>query len=151
LRPSPLAHRFDVTPRPPFLSPPARSPTFLENQLPLGHGQIGTFLDGSSTDITPGHAHCRELSAERVRVGTAVRAMVQGAYDDERPHSSENKGITMGLLDKAKEAAEGLKDKAEDLVDKVGDKVPDGLKDKVDAVKNKIEDVIPGDKDGDGH
>ncbi len=56
-----------------------------------------------------------------------------------------------GFLDKAKEAAEGLKDKVADLVDKAEEKVPDGLKDKVDAVRNKIEDAIPGDRDGDGH
>ncbi len=60
-----------------------------------------------------------------------------------------------GFMDKAKDAvddlkekAEGLKDKAVDAVDdlkaKFGDKVPD-------SVENKIEDMIPGDKDGDGH
>lgn len=49
-----------------------------------------------------------------------------------------------GFLDKAKEAAEGLKDKAEELAEKVADKLPE-------SIQNKIEDIIPGDKDGDGH
>jgi hypothetical protein len=56
-----------------------------------------------------------------------------------------------GFMDKAKAAAEGLKDKASDLADKVEDAVPDGLKDKVGGIKDKIEDKIPGDRDGDGH
>ena len=60
-----------------------------------------------------------------------------------------------GFIDKAKEAAEGLKNKAEALVDKVEEKIPDGMKEKasgiVGKISDKVEDVIPGDKDGDGH
>jgi hypothetical protein len=37
-----------------------------------------------------------------------------------------------------------VKDKAEELVDKVGDKLPD-------SVTDKIEKIIPGDRDGDGN
>jgi hypothetical protein len=76
----------------------------------------------------------------------------------------------MGLLDKASEIAENLKDKADDMVDAVGAKLPEGMKDKLDDAKEKIsdvahkigdklpggvdekiEDLIPGDTDGDGH
>lgn len=49
----------------------------------------------------------------------------------------------MGIFDKAKDLA-GLKDKAEDLLDEHGDKLPDGVKDKVEAAKDKIEGLIPG-------
>jgi hypothetical protein len=49
-----------------------------------------------------------------------------------------------GFLDKAKDAAEGLKDKVEELI-------PDSVEEKLGALKDKIEDKIPGDKDGDGH
>ena len=49
----------------------------------------------------------------------------------------------MGIFDKAKDLA-GLKDKAEELLEEHGDKLPDGVKDKVDAAKEKIEGLIPG-------
>lgn len=48
------------------------------------------------------------------------------------------------FLDKAKEKAAELKDKAEGLVDQVADKLPD-------SVTDKIEKIIPGDRDGDGN
>ena len=67
-----------------------------------------------------------------------------------------------GFAEKAKEAAEGLKGKAEALVDKVEEKLPDNVKEKAEELKDKaegllgklkdkVEDIIPGDKDGDGH
>jgi uncharacterized protein YjbJ (UPF0337 family) len=49
-----------------------------------------------------------------------------------------------GFLDKAKEMAEDVKDKIEDII-------PDSVEEKLGAIKDKIEDKIPGDKDGDGH
>lgn len=42
-----------------------------------------------------------------------------------------------GFLDKAKSAVEGIKDKAEDLVEKVGDKLPESIKSKLpDGMKH---------------
>ena len=78
-----------------------------------------------------------------------------------RPGARED-NLMSGFLDKAKEAAEGLKDKAEALVDKVEEAIPDSVKEKAgdlkekagemaSKVKDKVEDIIPGDKDGDGH
>jgi hypothetical protein len=54
----------------------------------------------------------------------------------------------MGLTDKAKDAAETVKEK-------VSDAIPDGLEEKAsnvfEKIKDKIEDIVPGDRDGDGH
>ena len=54
----------------------------------------------------------------------------------------------MGITDKAKDAAETVKDK-------VGDVIPDDVAEKAsnvfEKVKDKIEDIVPGDRDGDGH
>jgi ElaB/YqjD/DUF883 family membrane-anchored ribosome-binding protein len=46
------------------------------------------------------------------------------------------------FLNKAKDAAEGLKDKAEEALAKVEDKLPEGVKDKVDAAKEKVEGLL---------
>jgi hypothetical protein len=60
-------------------------------------------------------------------------------------HSAEQGATHMSdFLDKAKEKAAELKDKAEGLVDQVADKLPD-------SVTDKIEKIIPGDRDGDGN
>jgi uncharacterized protein YjbJ (UPF0337 family) len=59
-----------------------------------------------------------------------------------------------GFMDKAKEALEDVKDKAEGLVDKAKEAMPDGVMDKaegmLDKAKDAVEKIIPGDSDGDG-
>ena len=51
------------------------------------------------------------------------------------------------FLNKAKDMAEGLKDKMEEVLDSVDDKLPAGIKEKVDAVRAKVDDVLPGHAD----
>jgi hypothetical protein len=60
-----------------------------------------------------------------------------------RNGSSTLKENNMGIFDKAKDLA-GLKDKAEDLLEEHGDKLPEGVKDKVDSVMDKLDGLIPG-------
>ena len=48
-----------------------------------------------------------------------------------------------------KEKAGEVKDKVDDLLEKVGEKVPDKVKDAYEKVSDKVEDIIPGHKDHD--
>lgn len=47
-------------------------------------------------------------------------------------------------MDTIKEKAGEVKDKVDDLVEKVGEKVPDKVKDAYGKVSDKVESVIPG-------
>ena len=51
------------------------------------------------------------------------------------------------FLDKAKSMAEGLKDKVDDVLDSVSDKLPEGIKSKVEDVREKVDGFLPGHDD----
>jgi hypothetical protein len=52
-------------------------------------------------------------------------------------------------LETLKGKAGDVKDKVDELVDKVGEKVPPKVKDAYEKVSDKVEDLIPGKKDAD--
>jgi gas vesicle protein len=53
----------------------------------------------------------------------------------------------MSFIDKAKDAAVDVKDKAGDLVDKIGEKIPDSVKDTAGDFKDKAGDLVDKVKD----
>jgi len=74
---------------------------------------------------------------------------IKGMFGAGKGDAEAGDADTGNTVDHLKEQAGELKDKVDDLVEKVGDKVPDKVKETYEKVSDKVEDIIPGKKHDD--